>query len=1054
MNFNCTSQSEIFTPRLFIEASAGTGKTFVIEHYVIRTILNANETPCDPKKFALITFTRAASRELFLRLKKSLSQARSYFLGEPLETVPEYFLHYSDTKKAAKALTLFLEQLDHACISTIHGFCEKLLTLWQEATGEEGGGWIGEHQQKIWLKEFLREQSFITPHEWILLGTKDRYNSDHFLKKLILFLEDPAIQSTPTTEDIFVSIRESIQFIKNTFPEMIENTFSIFSEYAKQFRGNCTKEGVLHKEKEELFTALHTLFQEKEIDPFSLHIQLTSLFETPLRKHSPLKERENAFVTVVLEKLAPHLSLLIDPESIRQRIAKQAARSFFDYIDTTKKKTPEALIKRVLLLTRNDLFCQLVASHFSWVVVDEFQDTDASQFTIFSKLFISPSWPGNILFVGDPKQAIYAFRKADVYSYIKAKDLLQKDLKTLTINYRATKDVVEAINTLFTSPVFHLPKDKRMLPYLPCEAHGSLVSPFTDTRGALHCVVFSGSMGKRRSWPHEDIERKFLEWMHDEIIEVSKQAIPLKNQAILVRDRYQAKRVEEFLQSKKIPTCSWRVDLVTDSQAYSFLKSVFSLLSQPTNQKRVLSLLFTFPEKGDLCKKIVSEGDLAGFALVVSEWKKVKTAFLGHGIGGFSRQLFSCHIDGSEPFSSFLSKRGKEFTIDLEHLLELLASLEPFLPRDIDAFGCALNDLEGHFSKSSEKLLRRVDPDDKGIPILTLHKSKGLEFDVIYALGASSRTPQDEEGDYKEIDAEKLRQIYVALTRAKARIYLPLFLDEDEKEVTYGQASPTELLLSCLHIGERVSPESFPEMLYPAITPTTQRDVIKRLADKKRGVISCSENEKRSFTYQPVQEPDKQQLILPPLHGTGLKTSSFSKEKRKRQESLFVHHRPHNKQGALLGIRFHREIASLLCEGDKYSQEYLEKKTGKELGDLLFHALHVNLPYKEASIPFSTVPRGNIRTEVPFAFMNEEGECVNGVIDLLFLHEGKVFLLDWKTQEVDTPLSPYIIEEGYDIQYTLYKRASLEAFPQYEWGGFFFVFVRNLAKNKQGVVFL
>jgi exodeoxyribonuclease V beta subunit len=102
------------------------------------------------------------------------------------------------------------------------------------------------------------------------------------------------------------------------------------------------------------------------------------------------------------------------------------------------------------------------------LLVDEFQDTDPLQWNIFLKIFLDScheqkQWHGFLYLVGDPKQAIYAFRQADVYSYINAKNFFSKDAHLkLTTNFRANESLTAALNRLFVGPqsvlAFYLPK--------------------------------------------------------------------------------------------------------------------------------------------------------------------------------------------------------------------------------------------------------------------------------------------------------------------------------------------------------------------------------------------------------------------------------------------------------------------------------------------------------------------------------------------------------------------------------------------------------------------
>lgn len=130
---------------------------------------------------------------------------------------------------------------------------------------------------------------------------------------------------------------------------------------------------------------------------------------------------------------------------------------------------------------------------------------------------------------------------------------------------------------------------------------------------------------------------------------------------------------------------------------------------------------------------------------------------------------------------------SKELYRDLLHLTDLIGEAK------VESFSDAVKYMEALQKEDSDegRFLCRNEEDNQGVRILTLHKSKGLEFDVVFALGISSRPASEEDDD--EAQSEKLRILYVALTRAKRRLYVPVFIAEDK--ACGGAQSPFELFL-------------------------------------------------------------------------------------------------------------------------------------------------------------------------------------------------------------------------------------------------------------------
>src|SRR5690606_18322224 len=124
--------------------------------------------------------------------------------------------------------------------------------------------------------------------------------------------------------------------------------------------------------------------------------------------------------------------------------------------------------------------------------VDEFQDTDAVQWEIFQKIFLKGSLR-SLFLVGDPKQSIYRFRKADIYTYLKAKEALgEACIYHLDTNFRSSKDLIGALNVLFSRDWFHLPKVSKSLPYYPVKAGSKIQTSFPDHKGAVHFILSEG----------------------------------------------------------------------------------------------------------------------------------------------------------------------------------------------------------------------------------------------------------------------------------------------------------------------------------------------------------------------------------------------------------------------------------------------------------------------------------------------------------------------------------------------------------------------------------
>lgn len=1035
LSFDICSRSAALPQRLFVEASAGTGKTFLIEHYVVRAALNGT---FKPNELILVTFTKAVARELRLRLEKTLEKTREFLEKATSCPPPEYVQTILEAdeferKKIARYIDETIDRLPEATISTIHGFCDHLLQLWEEKSGSTGSSdWITDEQKKEWVKEFIQEGSSITPFELDALSTRYWHRQEALIDLLVTGLEENIDQedlSWQTTEQALLRIRETI------------NSASIASslgQKASGFRGNTTKEGRLKREPAQAFSAIQALVEQglsdETLEPL-FNVSCEKFFSAPLKKQEPLSPDVALICDLIEKDLWPHLKELTHTEDILRRLQLRCSKAFTSFITSRHLKTPQSVVRRVFDLTTHEPFRTMAAETTGYLIVDEFQDTDATQYGILSSLFLNnPSWKGHVLFVGDPKQAIYGFRKADVYSYLAAKQSMpQSTIETLSVNYRSEPGVVEAQNHIFTNPgLFSLPESASSIHVIPNTSGQKPQQPLNDSRGAIHLCLCHGNLGRKRRWPHDELEQTALfPWLADEMIALSQKGIPFSQQAVLVKDRYQAKRVQNFFENRHIPTCAWRVDSVHDTPIADWLSKALHLAIRPHDQQRLISLLLSIPNDNHiaLCRSVASENRLDQWASCALAWKTVHDAFYSKGISAMARTLFSCIWNGRETVEEWLNAlpHGPTHILDLEHLFDLLSTLEPKLPRSIEAYQEALANLPRFFSEEPELLIRRTDPNDQGAPILTMHRSKGLEFDVVFALGGACRTPLQDEMNLDEADAEKIRQLYVSVTRAKRRCYLPFLIDDDQRAVPSGHNSPIELLCHKLS-------EPSEDVLKAAATFLTNSTPTITLSNIRE--------ELRNLSVEPIQPVIVSASSPPKLPSHSRTYESFTS---KKAETLLLEKPILNRS---IGTPFHEAIARLLFAppSARTSPESIcswLSLDDPELCRLLHAAVHTSLPFQGGTLSLEAIPRSDLRVECAFLDPKGPSKYERGTLDLLIVVQGTVYVVDWKTHEAPTDSLEELVNQSYNVQATMYRQAVERAFKM-PLGGFFFVFVRQL----------
>ncbi len=966
MSFDVLARDTKIENVLLCEASAGTGKTFTIQHLFIRRILANPQVSV--RSFALLTFTNAVAKELSLRLSRELDKAIIDLHAEN-EDAADYLKPYFGTS-AIKVLERARDELEYASIDTFHGFCYSLLSDGKRANFASG------LDITLLLEEFLREKIDTDPQELKIL--------------LSYFNKDLSALIDALAKDLWNEhASDSAQKVAGTYSEeeLLAATYG--------YKGLRSKDGTLKPEIEKAIYAFTRYIEHHDIAAIMKHpLYASKVFGDPKVGTSP-----NEAVLFALSQ-EPKIAELARPDRILKRLAARA-RSFVS--KELKRKNLFAMQELLSLMEeaiKEPSFREKVKKSFSTVVVDEFQDTDPIQWKIIETLFLD-DWNGALYLVGDPKQAIYAFRKADVYCYMQARSHKRQHVVTLSTNYRSTEKLVDGLNSLFyRNTLFELPKTSLFLE-VPKIACGTTLEEIKDDKQAIHIFSASGALQRKRNWPTEEIETEyFFPFIAEEIAHLK---LPLTSIAILVKDRYQAERVEGYLAKRKIPTLSWRKKSVIESEAHLFLERLLLCLESPRDKRHLTNLLVQkpFSKGGSPCT-------LDEWAEHVSHLLSLKRRLDSGGLAACIRAF----LEGVWPGFTITMKEylwaEPDFLFDLDYLVELA----PYL------------DILKRFPASErDQLASPFEREAAGVQILTMHASKGLEFDVVFALGSACRNqPPDNGVDPLELDAEKLRQFYVACTRARKRLYLPIAEQLDYKEVAPGCKSPIELYLEKC----------------PLHTIKASKTVLGINLD----TAPLYAQEKKAFGP----------LFFGPLSLAAKKISitSFSKERQEQRNYQKIDSEDALPAGAFSGIILHE----LLQELRPFSLDELQKKLAltpfegmeEEVRTLIEQALSVNLG------PFSLrdIAKEKMRSELEFMTKDEKGRFVHGMLDLFFEHEGKCYIIDWKSNVLESysiqALQDAALQNGYDLQAKMYKEACLR--NSYTFGGFYFVFLRGLKEGK------
>jgi exodeoxyribonuclease V beta subunit len=337
-----------------------------------------------------------------------------------------------------------------------------------------------------------------------------------------------------------------------------------------------------------------------------------------------------------------------------------------------------------------------------------------------------------------------------------------------------------------------------------------------------------------------------------------------------------------------------------------------------------------------------------------------------------------------------------------------------------------------------------MEVDEEAVQIMTLHISKGLEFDVVFALGLASRTPETEE-DAAELNAEKQRQLYVAMTRAKKRLYVPIALSQ--KEAHSGTHSPMELFcrhlesdgplterLAALSKTESITIERLPSPL--ALAPTRPVKPIEALFSPPPPPGAFTPSYLSSFTT--LAQGSEVRLGENKAEGFTLQSMP-----RGAETGIAVHEIFETLFSSLKPIwRNPAAIDALVAERLRFSpllpwQEAIQQ--------MVRNTVTLPLQAEGEFFSLSELEPHQLQAEVEFLFSTPP-HFVKGFIDLIICHRSHVYFLDWKTNWLAdyeaSSLQSAMKAHDYGLQASLYAEAIQRHFKR-DYGGAFYLFVRG-----------
>jgi exodeoxyribonuclease V beta subunit len=359
-----------------------------------------------------------------------------------------------------------------------------------------------------------------------------------------------------------------------------------------------------------------------------------------------------------------------------------------------------------------------IRSRFKLAIVDEAQDTDKLQWGFFDALFPSDQVDRALIAVGDPKQAIFGFRGADVRAFVVRGDLSKK--RTLTINHRSDKPVLDQLNTALMGASFG-----DQISYIKVEASPkNQVSRFSPGKPVEFVDIGNIKSQNRLDKPSAQLVHELLT-VGKLTIDGEQRGIVPKDICVLVRTKATGRAIERKLRQFNIPAVSNGTESVMEGAMASHVRSILELMEKITDVGRTRRVAST-PFFG---LSLRHEGDISTQELqrIQNRVNELRTVLESSGVAAFAGAVSS-----DDQFMTRITRgsSGERNITDFVHVMDVLhvaTEGKPCTPAHVlDLFMSLIVTDE-----TSEFVSRRVESDVDAVQIMTIHSAKGLQFPCV-----------------------------------------------------------------------------------------------------------------------------------------------------------------------------------------------------------------------------------------------------------------------------------------------------------------------------------
>jgi len=1068
----------------------------------------------------------------------------------------------AERELALSRLRVAVRSMEEATIFTINGFCQRALTEHAFSSGQAFQLELIRDDDALWqdaLKDWWRRTVYPLSAERLALFSSVFPSLNKFMEgqSVLRHAEDKCLipNSSESLDEVYShwqNLQREMEALATKWAADSERYTEILSSSNALARN--AKSGYRAPELELSLMLLGAYFESGPWFQIPPALELLSaqylqdnskpsqIGKDPALEDPFFHECERVWGLVTRVQLKMRMSALqrATEQARVQMEAQKALSGTLTYHDQLSR------LRDGLAAENGESLARVLRANFPVAMIDEFQDTDDLQYEIFRRLYL-PKYFGvdlpealaanlAMIMIGDPKQAIYSFRGGDIFAYAKARSDVGEQRYTLATNWRSVPALITAVNHVFMcreAPFVY----EEIIQFQPVQAADKVHAPL-KIDGKIACALTFWQFGLDAATQGANkatLEQSISDAVADEIaslIVAGRNGTALLGDnpvvsgdiAVLVRNGYEGVRVRQALQARGVDAVTVGRDTVFKSSEavalFMILEAVVHYQDRSVMRAALSSDLFAL--------------DYAAIVAIVDtphawlEWSQQMRSLNSQWAQRGFMAMFYALLQRLELAQRLAAQADSDRRLtNLLHLGELLQQSSRGLP----GFESLLSWFHAQLQESEDDETQlRLESDEALVKIVTIHASKGLEYPIAFVPFLWASKPRQADKRAKQglsfhnaaeepclaLDAdgiannlcaaemerlaEDVRLVYVALTRARAKLYCVWGAAEWS---AYPASSALAWLLNPLQTPAQLA-STFPNAPLDADVVSA---ALESLAKQASGFIECEPLPNLSVPVQARVSADVPATLQAQKFTGSIaidwRISSFSSLTRDVHQPPIARSTASSDDailqfaaGAQVGLFIHDVLEYMDFRGDVREQAALlnqrfAKKYGfvpEEQEQVIAQWMHniVNTPLSDTGLCLASLDARKRLSELEFdlgidrvavAELNRVLEAwsgraldalsiddfrgmITGFIDLVFEHEGRFYIADYKSNLLGMRLSDYepkalakaMFDRRYDLQYLLYilalHRYLQQRVPHYHYdqhmGGAYYLFLRGM----------